>query len=107
YWLSFNLKAISRSQNLPDWLNLAVGYGGAGLFGPYENVEYTNGRKTFDRTDLPRSRQWYFSPDIDVTKIKTNKKTFKTFLIALNAIKVPLPTLAFSNQRIKGHWLHF
>ncbi|GEO05000.1 DUF2279 domain-containing protein [Adhaeribacter aerolatus] len=107
YWLSFNLKAFSQSQNLPPWLNLAVGYGANNLFGPQENIGYANGKVAFDRTDLKRYRQWYISPDIDLTKIKTNSRLVKTLFFALNAVKVPLPTLEFSDQKVKGHWLHF
>jgi hypothetical protein len=107
YWLSFNLKTISTSQKLPDWLNLAVGYGASNLYGPYDNLGYSNGEITFDRSDLKRYRQWYLSPDIDLTKIKTKRRGVKTLLFALNAVKVPLPALEFSNKKLKGHLLHF
>ncbi|KAA5544856.1 DUF2279 domain-containing protein [Adhaeribacter rhizoryzae] len=107
YWLSFNLNAFGAPSQIPPWLNLAVGYGANNMFGPVNNVAYANGQVVFDRTDLQRYRQWYISPDIDLKKIKTNSPVLKTLLTALNIIKVPLPTLEYANQKLKGHWLHF
>lgn len=107
YWLSFNLNALGASPKVPAWLNLAVGYGANNMFGPLDNLAYANGQVAFDRTDLKRYRQWYISPDIDLTKIKTNSQVVKTLLTALNIIKVPLPALEYSDQKLKGHWLHF
>ena len=65
------------------------------------------GNEIFNRTDIERNRQWYLSPDIDLTKIKTNKKLLKTLLFGLNAIKIPAPALYFSHGKLKGHLLYF
>jgi uncharacterized protein YfiM (DUF2279 family) len=107
YWLSFNLKSLTNAAPLPAWLNLAVGYGADNMWGPYDNIGYHNGKIVFDRTDLQRYRQWYLAPDIDLTKIKTNSKGLKTLLFVLNSVKVPLPTLEFSEGKLKGHAIHF
>lgn len=108
YWASFNIKSFFNKPHLPDWLNIAVGYGGEGLWGGFENKAYDeSGNLTFNRTDIQRHRQWYLSPDIDFTKIKTNKKVLKTLLIGLNAIKMPAPALMYSGGKWKGYLFYF
>lgn len=107
YWLSCNLNSLLKT-NLPDWLNISFGYGAQGMFGGYENTAYDkNGNIVFDRRDIKRYRQWYLSPDIDLTKIKTNSKFLRSVFFALNAVKIPAPSLELSNGKLKGNWLHF
>lgn len=77
------------------------------MYGQVQNVGFHEGQLVFDRQDLKRVRQWYISPDIDLTRIKTNNRVVKTLLFTLNTIKVPLPTLEFSNNTFKGHWIYF
>jgi hypothetical protein len=108
YWYSFNLKSFISRSHLPGWLNISIGYGAEGMFGGFENVAIDkNGNTTFERRDIKRRRQWYLSPDIDVTRIKTKSKVLKTFFAGLNAIKIPGPSLEFSSGRLKGHWIYF
>ncbi|WP_158512924.1 DUF2279 domain-containing protein [Flavisolibacter tropicus] len=108
YWMSFNLKSFAKQSQLPAWLNIAIGYGAQGLYGGFENTAYgKDGSVTFDRRDIPRLRQWYFSPDIDFTKIKTRKPLVRTMLSLLNMLKMPAPALEFSNGKVKGHFLYF
>ena len=108
YWLSFNLKSFAKASHLPAWLNLAVGYGAQGLYGGFENRAFDkNGAVTFDRRDIARQRQWYLSPDIDFTKIKTNKRLVRTTLSLLNMLKLPAPALELSGGKLKGHFLYF
>ena len=66
-----------------------------------------NGNVIFDRSDIKRYRQWYLSPDVDFTKIRTNKKGLKVLFFVLSAVKFPAPTLEFSNGNFKGHWIVF
>lgn len=107
YWLSFNLNSFLKT-NLPDWLNISVGYGADGMFGGYKNLSYDKtGNIVFDRRDIERYRQWYLSPDIDFTKIKTNSKIVRSILFALNALKMPAPALEFSKNKFKLHALSF
>jgi len=108
YWASVNLAAFFPKTNLPPWLALAVGYGGEGMFGAEENIgKNNNGEVTFNRTDIRRYRQWYLSPDIDFTKIKSNKKGVRILFFALSAFKFPAPSLEFSKGRFKVNALHF
>ena len=108
YWLSANLKSFFPKTKLPPWLNLAVGYGAEGMFGGTENkwVQESTGQ-AFDRTDIARVRQWYLSPDIDFTRIKTRKAWLKTTFRVLNAFKMPAPAMVLSNGRLRFHALYF
>ena len=108
YWLSANLKSFFPKSNLPAWLNLSFGYGAEGMFGGFDNTaKDKDGNITFDRRDIKRYRQWYLAPDIDFTKIKTNKKWLRTAFYFLNAFKFPAPTLELSNGKLKAHALYF
>jgi hypothetical protein len=107
YWASINLNALFQS-NMPAWLNLAVGYGAEGMYGGFKNVAVDkDGNVVFDRSDIHRLRQWYLSPDIDWTRLKTNKKLVRTLFSLLNMIKVPAPALELRSGKLKAHWLSF
>ena len=107
-WWSFNINSFLHKKFIPPWLNISVGYGAEGMFGGYENIAYDeDGNETFNRTDIKRYRQWFLSPDIDLTKINTRSKFLRTILAGLNAIKIPAPSLELSNGKLKGNWLHF
>ena len=97
YWLSFNLRSFLKKSSLPQWLSLSIGYGADGLFGGFENRSYDkDGNLVFDRSDIPRQRHWYLSPDIDWSRIPTRSRFLRTTFSILNAIKVPAPALEFS-----------
>lgn len=108
YWISGNIHSFFPETKLPRWLNIAVGYGAEGMFGGTQNIGYDKeGNIIFDRPDIKRYRQWYLSPDIDLTKIKTNKKGIKILLFVLNSFKFPAPALEYSNGKLKGRWFVF
>lgn len=108
YWMSINIKSFAQQSKLPGWLNIAIGYGADGMFGASENIAYDKmGTVIFNRTGIKRYRQWYLSPDIDLTKIKTKNRTLKTVFSLFNSVKLPAPSVEFSNGKFKGHWLHF
>ncbi|TMI66364.1 MAG: DUF2279 domain-containing protein [Bacteroidetes bacterium] len=109
YWASANFKSFFPKSNLPPWLGVSVGYGAEGLFGAEENVDTDeSGNVIFNRTDVPRRRQWYIAPDIDLSKIKTNSKTLKFFLTVLSAFKFPAPTLELNpGGKTKFYFLYF
>jgi hypothetical protein len=108
YWLSVNPKAFLPDSKLPAWLNIAVGHGAGGMFGGFENRGYDkDGNITFDRSDIRRYRQWYLSPDLDFSKIKTNSKAVRTAFTILNMLKFPAPALELSKGKLKVHALYF
>ncbi len=108
YWLSANLKSFFPKSKLPAWLQVSVGTGAEGMFGANENIgKDANGNINFNRTDIKRYRQWYFAPDIDLTKIKTNKKGIKVALNILNIVKFPMPSLEYSNGSFRVNAITF
>ena len=108
YWLSANLRSLLKMSSIPDWLNLAVGYGAEGLFGARSNQAIdAAGQVEFDRTDISRYRQWFLSPDIDFQKIKTGSRFLKTLFHVLNVLKCPAPALEYSQNRFKLRWFFF
>ncbi len=102
FWLCANMRSFFPESKWPRWLNLAAGTGAEGLFGANDNIDRDkNGVIIFDRTNMKRYRQWYFGPDIDLTKIKTNKKALKLAFRFLNIVKIPMPALEYSNGSFK------
>jgi hypothetical protein len=108
YWLSTNIKSFFPKSKFPEWLQLAVGTGAEGLFGAEENIgRDDSGNILFNRTNIKRYRQWYLAPDIDFTKIKTNKKGLKFALRLLSFVKFPLPSLEYGNGKFKLNAITF
>ena len=108
YWLSAGVKDFFPQSKMPAWLQVAVGTGAEGMFGGYENIKKDgSGNIIFDRRDLKRYRQWYLAPDIDLTKIRTKKKSVKIILHVLSFIKFPTPALELNRGKLKMNWLAF
>jgi len=107
YWLSGNIKSFLPESKVPEWLNIAVGYGADGMIGGHSNVYESKGY-TYDYSHVGRYRQFYISPDIDLTKIKTKRKGVRTLLIMVNALKFPMPAVEYHTDKgLRGHWIKF
>ncbi|MEL6394003.1 MAG: DUF2279 domain-containing protein [Bacteroidota bacterium] len=102
-WLSANLRSFLPESNLPQWLNLAFGYGAENVFGALGN-SWSVGDERF-RFPETRYRQWFLSPDIYLSRIPTKKRWVRLVLGVLDIVKVPAPTLEFSRGRFHWHWL--
>jgi Predicted periplasmic lipoprotein (DUF2279) len=108
YWFSVNIKSFFPKSNWPAWLNIAAGYGADGMYGGFENIWVDNLGNDVNRTDIPRKRQYYIAPDIDFTKIKTNKKWLRTVFTFLNAFKCPAPALMLDSKgKFKAYAIYF
>jgi hypothetical protein len=108
YWASFRIRAFFPEASIPEWLCLSVGTGASGLWGGESNQQLDeSGMIRFNRSDIPRQRQWYLSPDIDFTKIPTQKKWLRVVLFTLNAFKCPLPALEYQAGKWKLRPLYF
>jgi hypothetical protein len=104
FWLSINPQSFSPSKKIfPKWLNIALGYGAAGMTNTYKNLPNTPINNPYFRT-----RQFYLSLDIDLTKIKTKSEFIRLLLMAANTLKIPFPTLEFNKvDGIRLHPLYF
>lgn len=108
YWLSAGIKDFFPKSKLPAWLQVSIGTGADGMFGGYDNTAKDElGNIIFDRRDIKRYRQWYLAPDVDLSRIKTNKKGIRFALQVLNIFKFPTPALELSRGKLKWNWLHF
>ena len=108
YWLSANIHSFLPDSKMPRWLNLAVGYSANGMLGGMSNSWVDKEGFTHDRSDVPRTRHFFLSPDIDLTKIKTKSKFLRSALFVLNMIKIPAPALELNSRgKLKGHVLYF
>ncbi len=103
-WLSVNPASFSRNSRLPQWLNLAVGYGAENVYGAYSNTWREDGVGFGYRT-ADRRRQFFLSPDIYFSRIPTRKRWVRLALGILDFVKLPAPALEYSQGRFYGHWL--
>lgn len=103
YWLSANIHSfLNEESRFPKWLNLAFGYGAEGMLSA-ENDIVNNFSVIPDR-----SRQFYLSLDVDLTRIRTNSRVLKTLFDVFNVIKVPFPTLELDSRNgLKLHYIYF
>jgi hypothetical protein len=101
YWLSVNPSAFMKKESkFPKWLNVAFGYGGDGMIGAFYNnvvVMDENG----NTKEFNRYRQYYFSLDADLTRIKTKSKFLKSVFSCINIIKIPFPNMELSEGKLK------
>ncbi|MFC0604552.1 DUF2279 domain-containing protein [Winogradskyella pulchriflava] len=100
YWLSANINSFLKTDYIPNWLNLAFGYGAEGML-------------TGDTNDLlfqnqNRIRQFYLSLDIDLSRIKTKSHFLKSIFDVLNVIKLPFPAIELNSKgSVKMHYFYF
>jgi hypothetical protein len=104
-WLSFRVHSFlpegKFKQKYPRWLNLAVGYGANGLLGGYEDGQTTPAIRAREY------RQYYLSPDIDLSAIPTRSGALRLVLDILNCVHLPSPALEYNSKHgIQWHWLY-
>jgi hypothetical protein len=106
YWLSGNIHAFLREESrFPRWLNVAVGYGAKGMTGGSENVTEFEGKPI---PEFKRTRQYFLTLDVDLTRIQTRSKFLKGIFTVLGFIKIPLPTLEYNAEnKFIFHYLYF
>lgn len=110
-WASVNVRSFMKNKNskIPEWLNVAVGYGAENLYGGFRN-EWSEDDIMYvlNEKDFPRYRQVYLSLDIDLTRIKTKSHFLKTVFNIVNVIKVPAPALEINTLgKLKFHPIYF
>ncbi|MGB6035837.1 MAG: DUF2279 domain-containing protein [Cryomorphaceae bacterium] len=105
-WLSVSPGSFLKDQKIiPDWLCFSLGYSGQNMLGGSSNPDFNEGGEALP--ELNRYRQYYLSLDVDLTKIKTKSRFFNTFFSTFAILKVPAPTVEFSQGQTQWHWLYF
>lgn len=98
YWLSATISDFLKPETkFPPWLSIAFGYGATGMTGAGQNV--TNEACMIDNNQ--RQREFYLAPDINLSKIKTNKKWLRTAFTILSFIKIPTPAIALQKNKFR------
>ncbi|HYG03946.1 MAG TPA: DUF2279 domain-containing protein [Chryseosolibacter sp.] len=96
YWLSFDMDKFAR---FPKWVNLSVGYGADAMV--YAR-DHENARAGFSSY-----RQLYLALDVDLTAFRSRSKTLNTLIYLANMIRLPAPTIEFSERGTRFHAFFF
>jgi hypothetical protein len=108
YWISVNPSSFFVKSKFPKWLNIAAGYSSDLMLGGRDNTWTDDQGVFFDRSDIPRLRRFYLSPDVDFTRIPTNSKLLKTVFMLMAGIKFPAPTLELNSKgNFRAHLFYF
>jgi hypothetical protein len=101
YWASFNIhRFLASGADFPRWLNVAIGYGATKMTSANFHVDDVN--------NFQREREFYFSFDADLERVRWKKKWMKRTAKVLSFIKIPGPTLEIrDNGKMKLHGLFF
>ena len=101
YWLNINLHSFFKESNIPKWLDLSVGYGADGMLSGLKDVDNQL------LTNNYRSRQFYLSFDLNLSKIETKSHLLRSILGVFNVIKMPFPTIEFNKNGSVFHLLYY
>ena len=124
FWLSANIHDfLPKNNRVPKWLNVAFGYGAANMFNGADSLQlapqgiwYSPAGKRVFTTPGPndylfnqaRYRQFYFSLDVDLSKIHTKYQWLNMLCKTINVIKFPAPALEYNTTgQWKFHSLYF
>ena len=105
YWFSLPVNKFICKKRLPEWLNIAFGYGANGMYGEFENISSYNGVVI---PETERYRQYLLSLDVDWTKIKTKSKFLTVLFKGMTFVKLPFPALEYNSKgEFKGYWMYY
>lgn len=96
YWISADVDKFVR---FPKWLNIAVGYGAHEMVYATDEANLAQGLNPY--------RQFYVGLDVDLTAIKSRSSFVNSLIFLANMIKIPGPTLEFSQGKVRGYFLYF
>jgi hypothetical protein len=106
YWMSFNpFNWTKKESKIPKWINISLGYGiDNQLIGDGGTYVVADGSSQLTFTPY---RQYYLSADIDFEQIPTKSRLLKLFFRTINVIKIPFPTLEYSQGAFQFHPFYF
>jgi len=108
YWMNVDINSILNRKIFPDWLSLAVGYGAEGLLGGHDNVWQNNNSKTFDYSNVVRTKRFFISVDLNATFLRSKNKMFNYLFAPFVFFKFPAPAVEINEERgIIFHWIYF
>lgn len=101
YWISIPTNFIVKKS--PDWLLLAFGYG------IHNKIVGNNDIYNDPITDISyiAMREFYFSFDLDFSKLPIKNKLLKKITSQFNYLKIPFPTVQFNRNQAYFRGLYF
>jgi hypothetical protein len=96
YWLSFTPGNFGQNQ-FPKWLCISIGYGA--------DAKIVGSSDLFQ--DYVAKREFLLSFDIDFTQIKVKSAFLKILFKQINTLKIPFPSLYFSNDKFGFKPIYF
>lgn len=103
YWLSVNLASVLPvGPSFPRWLNLDLGYSGSGMIGGHDNPVAFD--KNGNQLTFRRYRQFFLSPDADLSRISAFSPSLQRFIGTVQFFKIPAPSLELN--RVSGLRFH-
>ena len=105
YWLSAHAGDFVELPKIPTWLMLSIGYGADGMLGAEINPSFND-----DGTTLPyfkRNPQLYLSLDVDLSRLLQKSKFLSGIFGAFGFLKIPSPTLEWTNGVCYFHPIHW
>ena len=117
-WMSVNPRSFQKHEggSIPRWLNVAVGMGSDNMYAGYGYAWLADKKcggpdcvlYAVDPAKYPRTRQYFLSLDIDLTRIPVKNRVLRNVLLAVNTLKIPAPTLEFTSRgAFRFHPLYF
>ncbi|MFN8355749.1 MAG: DUF2279 domain-containing protein [Spirosomataceae bacterium] len=107
YWVSANVSSFTNpeAKGFPRLLSVAFGYS-------VENMVAADPEKSIALGHKPY-KQFFISPDLDLTRIPTNSDAIRALLFLANCLKIPAPALEFRVEnrpfrlKLKFHAIYF
>ncbi len=97
-WASVNIHSFAKNSTFPKWLNVALGFSSANMYGGFSNRwELNDENIIIDPVKYPRSKQYVLALDYDLSKIRTDSPFLKTVFDVLDIIKWPAPAIEYSS----------
>jgi hypothetical protein len=101
YWLSFNSTLLFNKNNtFRDILSLSIGYSATQMTSAKTNNFVVN--------NFQRHREFLFSFDADLNRVKWKRKGVRRVMKIFSVIKVPLPTMKIRDDgKMSFHFFYF
>ncbi|HVA98238.1 MAG TPA: DUF2279 domain-containing protein [Bacteroidia bacterium] len=106
YWLSANIASfVKTGTNFPKWLNVDFGYGAEGMIGGMKNPDMKD--SLGNPIVFKRYRKFFLAPGVDLTRLLNVSPVLHGVFETTEFIKIPAPTLEFTQNKFYFKPLYF
>lgn len=103
YWISFNPTRFLKISRFPKWICLSIGYSIDQKIIGNDNY-FTD---PISLTKYEAKRELLLSLDVDFSKLNIKRPWIKAIVKQFNYIKIPFPSIIFSNGSIQAKGMYF